>query len=54
MKRYFSIDFINDDFGICIPAKNEEESRKFAENPLNWKDGKARIIAFIKEEKTCC
>lgn len=50
MKKYFSIDFL-DDIGIGIMAENEEEARKIAENPLNWKDGKLRTISCIREEK---
>ena len=50
MKKYFSIDFENDNYGICIPAKSEEEARKIAENPKNWKDGKKRIISYIRED----
>ena len=37
--KYYSIDFVNDSFGIGIYARSEEEARKIAENPANWKDG---------------
>ena len=51
MKKYFSIDFENDNYGICISARNEGEARRIAENPNNWKDGRKRIISSIREDK---
>ena len=50
--KYYSIDFVNDSFGIGIYARSEEEARKIAENPANWKDGKPRIIESIQEESS--
>lgn len=49
--KWFSVDFKNDPFGICIPAKSKEDVIRIVENPLNWKDGKSRIIDSIKEEQ---
>ena len=50
MKRYV-IDFENDPMGICIHAESEWHARKLVENPSTWKDGKARIVSCIMEEK---
>ena len=50
MKRYV-IDFENDPMGICIQAESEWHARKLVENPSTWKDGKARIVSCIMEEK---
>ena len=49
--KWFSIDFKNDSFGICIQARSEEDAKRIVENPLNWKDRKPRIIDSIKEER---
>lgn len=48
--KYYSIDFVNDSFGIGIYARSEKEAREIAENPANWKDEKPRIIESIHEE----
>ena len=50
MKRYV-IDFENDPMGICIQAESEWHARKLVENSSTWKDGKARIVSCIMEEK---
>lgn len=50
MRRYV-IDFKNDPMGICIQAESKLHAKKIVENPSNWKDGKARIISCIMEEK---
>lgn len=49
--KYFGIDFEDDIMGIAVMAENEEEARKKAENPANWKDGRPRKISRIWEEE---
>lgn len=50
MKKYFNVDFIGEEFGISIMAEDEEEAKRIATNPFNWKDGKHRIISSITED----
>ena len=49
MKKYFCVDFSDDEYGIEIMAESETEVREIVNNPSNWKDGRIRTISSIKE-----
>lgn len=47
---YYYMEFEGERDGIRIFAENEKTAIKIAENPKNWRDGKARKVVYIDHD----